>query len=150
MISVERNFDMNSIHAYMERRVEERIQEVVAFLRSKGLEYTELAREKIGAKKPYTNRTFNLVSSVGFTIARDGQVVESYFPLYETGVEGQAKGEEVGEREAKELSTKNVVALVLVAGEDYAEYVQDKGFDVTYASSLRFENFLNKIWGPYR
>lgn len=150
MISIERNFDMTRIDAYIERRVEERILEVVALLRAKGLEYTRVAREKIGANKPYTNRTFNLVSSVGFTIARDGQVVESYFPLFNTGSEGQAKGKTFGELKAKELSGKDDIVLVLVAGEDYASYVQGRGFDVISGASDEFEAFLKQIWGAFR
>lgn len=152
MISVERNFNMSKIEAYIARRVEERIQEVIAFLRAKGLEYTELARSKtlVSQDNRYNNITYNLISSVGFTLARDDKVIESYFPILETGAEGAAKGKEVGEREAIAISTKNSIVLMLVAGENYAEFVQDKGKDVTYASSLAFEKFLNQIWGAYK
>lgn len=150
MISVEANFNMKSIHDYMERQAEQRINEVVDFMRAKGVEYTTMARNKTLATNKYNNITFNLVSSVGFAITRNGAVVESYFPLLETGTEGKAKGEALSARVASELGGTNNIVLVLVAGEDYASYVQNNGKDVISASSTEFESYLLRIWGGNR
>lgn len=150
MISVEPNFDMRSIHNYMEKKVKEQMDAVVAYLNQKGIEYTNIARRKTLAKEPYNNITFNLVSSVGFAIARDGVIVQSYFPLSGTGAQGKAKGEVLAERVAREYSGPSDIVLVLVAGEDYATFVQAKGKDVVSASSNAFELFLNQVWGAFK
>lgn len=147
MFSIEANFNQSKIHSYIEKRIEERVNEIVAFLREKGTEYTTAARNKTLAGKPYTNRTFNLVSSVGFAIVRQGKVLESYFPLLESGDEGRKKGEATAERAAKEYSESDDVALVLVAGEYYASYVQETyDFDVTKLASGAFAKFLRNLW----
>ncbi|WP_285011203.1 hypothetical protein [Pedobacter faecalis] len=146
MISLEATYSMDRVRSYIEKRVSERTEEVISFLRAKGVEYTEIARSKTLANKPYTNRTFNLVSSVGFAIVKSGQVVESYFPLMRTGAEGKAKGEATAARWAKGHSDSDDVVLVLVAGEDYASFVQAKEFDVTKMASIEFSGFLNQKW----
>lgn len=150
MISFEANFDMNAIHAYMEKKLEEEMDRVVSFLREKGIQFTTKAREKAFAAtdKKYNNITYNLVSSVGFSIARSGVIVESYFPLEGTGAEGKAKGEALAERVAREIGGEYIISLVLTAGEDYAIFVERKhGMDVVTGSSDRFVAYLNEIWG---
>ncbi|MEJ2905090.1 hypothetical protein WAE58_21775 [Pedobacter panaciterrae] len=147
MFKLETNFNENKIHQYIEKRIEQRIAEIIEFLRVKGIEYTTKARTKVLAENPYTNRTFNLVSSVGFAIVRKSVVLESYFPLLKTGTEGQKKGELTAEKAAKDYSGSDDVALVLVAGEDYASYVQDNhDFDVTKMASIAFANNLRSLW----
>jgi hypothetical protein len=152
MFSIEATYDMKDVGAYMEKRMQERINEIVEFLRAKGVEYTTIAREKVLAKpnKIYTNRTHNLVSSVGFAIVSQGKVMESYFPLSGTGVDGKTKGEATAEKSAKEFAGVDDISLVLVAAESYARYVEAKEFDVVTGSSDRFEAGLLQQWGAYR
>lgn len=151
MIQMERAFDQNKINAYITRRIEERTNEIVDFLRVKGMEYTRLARQKAfaSANYVYTNRTWNLVSSVGFGIAKSGLIVESFFPVLRSGNEGAAKGEKVAERAAKELSGVDEIALVLVAGEDYASFVQAKNYDVIANTSDEFQAYIISKWRGY-
>lgn len=150
MISVERDFDMSALHSYMEDEANKRIDEVVAFLHKKGVEFTTAARQKIYATNPYNNITYNLVSSVGFSIAKSGIVVESYFPLEATGAQGKAKGEALAESTALSLSGPDDIVLIMVAGEDYASYVEVNGRDVVTGSSDKFTQYVQQIWGAYQ
>ncbi len=151
MIQLERAFNMDKVSKYIDRRIGERTNEIVDFLRVKGMEYTRLARQKAFASvnKAYTNRTWNLVSSVGFGIAKSGLIVESFFPVLRTGSEGSAKGEKVAEKAAKELCGADEIALVLVAGEDYASFVQSKGYDVIANTSDEFQAYIISKWRGY-
>lgn len=146
MFSIEAKFSMQNVSAIIEKRTQDRIDSIVEYLRGKGKEYTEIARNKTLASNPYTNRTFNLVSSVGFCMVYQGRVLESYFPLMDTGTEGKAKGEATGEQAATELAGNDVISLVLVAGEDYAEYVQNKDYDVTKMAANAFTKNLRRDW----
>lgn len=150
MISLERNFNTAKVNDYIQKKMDERANDIVIFLRNKGMEYTKLARNKTLAREPYNNITWNLVSSVGFGIAKYGIISESYFPVLRTGSEGAAKGERLAEKAAKELCGPNEIALVLVAGENYASFVQSKGKDVISASSNAFEAYLGQLWGGNR
>ncbi|WP_144009342.1 hypothetical protein [Pedobacter nyackensis] len=134
----------------MEKKVNEKIDKVVDLLRKKGMEFTTKARKKVYAANPYNNITYNLVSSVGFAIAKNGVIVESYFPLEATGVEGKAKGEALAETTAINLAGRNDIVLILAAGEDYASYVQAKGKDVVNGSSDEFTAYVLQTWGAYR
>ena len=150
MISLEATYKMDRVKSYIQKRVDQRIDGIVEYLRKQGVVYTTAARNKTLANRPYTNRTFNLVSSVGFAIVKDREIIESYFPLLETGSEGKAKGEATAERFAKEDAGSDELVLVLVAGEDYASFVQDKGFSVTAMASIEFAGFLNQKWRGFQ
>ena len=150
MIRLERAFDSQKIHAYIEKQVRERQSEIVEFLKSKGIEHTEIARSKTLSSNPYNNITFNLVSSTGFSIVQSGKVLFSYFPVLRTGKEGQKKGISISRKAAKELSGTNDIILVLVAGESYASFVQGKGKDVTKLASIKLGTVLQQAWGGNR
>lgn len=150
MIGIEANFDMAGLHRHMELEVQKHVTKVVEFLTAKGIEYTTKARRKVFATNPYNNITFNLVSSVGFAISRDGLIVVNHFPLEATGTKGKAKGEALAERVAREEGGKDQIVLILVAGEDYATFVQAKGRDVVNGSSDAFTAYLNQIWGAHK
>ena len=150
MIGVERDFDLKSIHEYIQAEAKKRIDEVMALLYKKGIEFTTAARRKVYASNPYNNITYNLVSSVGFSIARSKQIVETYFPLEATGSEGKAKGEALAEREALSICGPEDIVLVLVSGEDYASYVEANGRDVVTGSSDKFTQYVQQIWGIYQ
>jgi hypothetical protein len=152
MITLEANFDTAAIKAYMQKKVDDQIAKVVDFLRKKGIEFTTKARLKVypSTHGPYNNITYNLVSSVGFAIARNRVIVESYFPLEATGIEGKAKGEALAETTALSIAGTDDIVLILVAGENYAKFVQAKGRDVVSGSSDAFTAYVEGIWGAYK
>ena len=72
----------------------------------------------------WNNQTGSLRSSVGFAVCRDGEIVKmSDFRTVLDGKEGSEKGRALCERLASEYASFRF-ALVIVAGEDYAAYVE--------------------------
>ena len=109
-----------------------------------------------GVLPPYTVQTGNLVSSVGYAVVQDGQIVtmssfqavqgrpdKNGIPLGD-GQEGSAKGKEY----VKELAMRfpQGYALILVAGMHYASYVQELYHrDVLVSGSLVAEQLVREI-----
>lgn len=88
----------------------------------------------------YTDRTSNLRSSIGFMIKDNGRVIAENFQHAGAGTadgsNGIAKAKSAAEK-ASMLYGDQLIA-VIVAGEDYAVYVESKGFDVITGSMLHF------------
>ena len=80
-------------------------------------------REEI---KSWFDQTGNLRSSVGYIIVRNGVIVgSSEFPIVKNGGEGQTEGREYAESLARNYANKQL-ALIVVAGMNYADYVEAK------------------------
>ncbi len=79
----------------------------------------------------YTDRTRNLRGSIGYTLAKDGHEI---FGNYE----GTTTGQSVAKRLVISISQKfpRGFVLVVVAGMEYAVFVEAKGYDVVTGSSL--------------
>lgn len=76
----------------------------------------------------YTDRSGNLRSSIGFVVSRHGKVAnDGGFWHIKNGSEGQNIGRAKAVRIASETEG---IALILVAGMDYAQVVADKGYNV--------------------
>ena len=89
----------------------------------------------------YTDRTGNLRSSVGYVIAIDGKVVRrSSFSVVKNGEAGAKEGLKFAKTIAGQYPKG--VCLILVAGKNYASYVQHKGFNVTTSAELLAESLL--------
>ena len=109
-----------------------------------------------GVLPPYTVQTGNLVSSVGYAVVQDGQIVtmssfqavqgrpdKNGIPLGD-GMEGSATGKAY----VKELAMRfpQGYALILVAGMHYASYVQELYHrDVLVSGSLVAEQLVNEL-----
>ena len=109
-----------------------------------------------GVLPPYTVQTGNLVSSVGYAVVQDGQIVtmssfqavqgrpdKNGIPMGD-GQEGSARGKEY----VKELAMRfpQGYALILVAGMHYASYVQELYHrDVLVSGSLVAEQLVREI-----
>lgn len=77
----------------------------------------------------YTNRTHNLRSSIGGLIIVDGEVVhKAGFKQSGNGAEGVTSGIEYAQSLTREYPKG--IAVIVVAGRDYASYVADRGYDV--------------------
>lgn len=102
----------------------------VEFLTEKGEEWLKYAREN----GPYKDHTANLRNSIGYIVVQHGQIVMWAFP---TGIpskdkegnpeEARAKGQKHANKVISGLD-HNKTYLVLVAGMEYAIYVERKGF----------------------
>ncbi len=93
----------------------------------------------------YTDRTNNLRSSIGYVLYKDGQKIAASFGKAGTGEEGNgaqgiAKGEVFADTVAQKYGAGYVV--VLVAGMEYAAYVEAKNFDVITGATMQFDGVL--------
>lgn len=92
----------------------------------------------------YQDQTGNLRSSVGYVIVRNGAILSgSNFDTVKGGSEGQSEGRSF----AQELASKFTkgIALIVVAGMEYASYVEAKGYDVLTSSEMLAEREVPKL-----
>jgi len=89
--------------------------------------------------KGYQDRTGNLNDSCGFAVARDGRMV--YQSLFK-----QSEGGRRGEGLTQELATKSSgIALFVVAGEAYAEFVEATGRNVISSAEILAEKLAETL-----
>ena len=79
--------------------------------------------------KTYKDQTGNLRSSIGYIIARDGNIIQE-------NIEGKAEGRAQAKEIANEVLRENSkgFVLIVVAGMEYAAAVESKGYDVITGS----------------
>jgi len=114
-----------------------------------------------GVLPPYTVQTGNLVSSVGYAITYEGQIIDmsSFQPIQgqldKNGIplgDGQ-EGSATGKAYVKELAMRypQGYALILVAGMHYASYVQELHHrDVLVSGSLVAEQLVREIQDKFK
>lgn len=145
MFRIEADFSDADLDALINNDVEIFFDEIVEGMRAVGRDFTERARSKAAAgAKVYNNITWNLVSSIGYCLVDRGVIVESYFPSLKGGTEGEVVGAELAEKLA--IYGGDGIALVLVAGEHYSVFLQDRGFDVARNSWYISEGELNTMF----
>lgn len=105
-----------------------------------GLQFVRDAR----IKADFKDRTGNLRSSIGFLVLKDGAVVREDFEQSKVGTDKQT-GINRGLEFAQQIpELEKGVSLVVVAGMQYAVYVEAMGYDVLTGSSLEAENNLRE------
>lgn len=123
-------FSNNEIRNYMQGQLDLIEDEMIRVLRNVGYKAINIARER----GSYTDRTANLRNSVGFLIKKDDLVIDSSF--------NNAYGKEF----AMSISTGSKgIVLFVVAGMNYASYVQSKGYDVLASAQLEAEVILEDL-----
>lgn len=93
----------------------------------------------------YQDQTGNLRSSTGYAILKDGKVLSgsSFLPVKITATDGGKKGKEL----IKDLASKysQGYVLLVVAGMDYAVYVEAMGLNVLSSSKLLAEAMTKRL-----
>ena len=93
----------------------------------------------------YIDWTANLRSSIGYIIVKHGEVVmmSDFQQVKNTASEGT----EAGKRLAEKLAEKHHkgFVLIIVAGMNYAYYVQKKGYDVIASAELLAEKLVTDL-----
>ncbi|BBQ09244.1 MULTISPECIES: hypothetical protein [Elizabethkingia] len=126
-MGVKANFDWNAINGQINQLLEDFDNDTIYYLNRAGMEIVNYAKEH----RTYEDQTGNLRNSTGYVVLKRGIIVGEKF---ETGERGEKfdtespKGEEVGLNFAKSLAREfasTEYALVIVAGMDYASYVED-------------------------
>ena len=79
--------------------------------------------------RTYKDQTGNLRSSIGYIIARDGNIIQE-------NIEGKAEGRSQAKKIAEEVLRENKkgFVLIVIAGMEYAAAVESKGYDVITGS----------------
>ncbi len=116
----------------------ERIEEnIVPLLEEAGMRAVERAR----ASKTYQDQTGNLTSSIGYGVVKSGQVIQS--GGFGDG-EGGARGRAALEDHAAEIG-KGKYGLIIVAGMEYASYVERTGHVVLDGARLNLDSIVNEV-----
>jgi hypothetical protein len=145
MFKITADFDMKDVEAYINSETEAWFDELVETFREKGREFTEKARARTKEERGFNNITWNLRSSIGYCLMYEKKVVESYFPSIIGGTEGEEVGRDLAERLATYGDYGDGIILVLVAGEDYASFVEATGKEVISSSTTDFQIELTKL-----
>lgn len=109
-----------------QKRLEE---DAIYLLKYLGEELTKYAKDKHN----YTDRTGNLTNSIGYAVVRNGDI------LYFGGAVQQGEGADNALKVAMKMAETcaNSLSLVIVAGMNYAAYVEARGYNVILPSELK-------------
>jgi hypothetical protein len=157
VIKIKPRFTDAQIKALLKGKLEIIINAYIQRLRYIGEEFVKNARES----GSYTDRTGNLRNSIGYVILRDGEQIEVNFkrsvspqqPDAAKGDDAQKvpdktdeNGVDTGLAKAMEIAEKfpKGLALICVAGMNYAAAVESLGFDVISSSSIIARDHLVK------
>lgn len=125
---------------YLEKRIRFRIAALIQMFNYVGLECVREAR----MKRKYIDRTGNLRSSTGYCVLYNGSVVHQsgFEAVKPTAIEGVKEGQKL----LNELMNSHSVGIVLivVAGMDYACYVEAKGLNVLDTSETKAKKLVKK------
>lgn len=134
------NTDYNALMVEMRERAE-RINRAII----RTLQYiAEVLVREARMKGDYIDQTGNLRSSIGAIILLDGQIVSrSGFEV----VMGGSSGANEGLTYAQEIAAAypRGIALVVVAGKDYAAHVAARGRDVLSSAVLKAEDIVPRM-----
>lgn len=134
-------FDLEALERWTEHFQSKAEDKMIVLLTAGGEKFIQVAR-RAGS---YHDQTGNLRSSVGYVIARDGEVVAENFVESDKGTEKTA-GKHKGRRVAEEisLSYSGGYVLVGVAGMSYAAAVEARGCDVVTSGNIQCEKYLRE------
>ena len=130
-------FKMYEIDAFINKKVSSVTEAILAELKELGEACVQEARQS----GQYHNITGNLRSSIGYVIANNGRAVFSNFQQVKDGSKGVAEGRKFAEEKASKHSG---YVLVIVAGMDYALYVESNGKNVLSTTSHKLNTLFPK------
>lgn len=138
-MGVKPQFDMSAIRKYAQSKRDEFIQAALEAYKLTCIEIVNRAK----SVDTYKDQTHALRSSIGCVVYHNGVEVFNYFEANggENGTGGVNTGLEFA-RSIADVDTDKEIVAVIVAGMEYAIYVEAKGFDVLTGSTLRFEDNL--------
>lgn len=142
-MGIKANFSMGDIQQQNQQFVDAVLITIEKVLRRSIIEVVKTAKNT----DTYTDRTNNLRSSIGYVLYKDGQKVSASFEKAGEGMDsdgsvGAKEGLDYAESVANNFSSGYVV--VLVAGMDYAAYVEAKGYDVITGASLNLDSEIKR------
>ena len=142
-MGIKPNFTKVDIQKMFEERTRQIEQAIITNLAFLGEECIKQARENGN----YIDQTGNLRSSIGYVIYVNGRPLSSDFKDYQGSKGNSGEGKKAGEALAKSVASKHKqgVVLVVVAGMNYALYVESKNRDVLSSAEHLAEKELPKM-----
>lgn len=137
---IKRLTSQSQIESTIQKRMQRIRKAVIATLSYVGEQCIREAR--ISGK--YTDQTGNLRSSIGYIILDNGRVIKkSSFTLVKDGKKGVNKGKEFRDK----LITENNrgIVLIVLAGMDYAKYVEAMGLNVLESSEITAKELVPQM-----
>lgn len=130
--------------AEIDRQLEEYVEQAKYIIARRLRRIGEEVVNEMRMKGTYQDQTGNLRSSTGYVVVMDGKIVEmSAFETVKQGADGSKQGRAFVKELASKFPTDTV--LIVVAGMDYAYYVQNKHErDVTISGELLANELLKK------
>lgn len=150
-MGIQANFDMEAIRRYAYSKRDEWEENTLNALRVACIKMVDRAK----STKTYKDQTHKLRSSIGCVLYHNGVEVFNYFESKggEMGEQGVSQGLSFARSKAEESGDHFLVA-VIVAGAEYARYVEAKGLDVLTGSSYGFkadvESELKSVMGAFQ
>lgn len=130
----------SEIDRYIEEQVERMTNAVIYNLQYVGERCLNTARET----NSYKDRTGNLRSSLGYVIVVDGKIqYQSDFKVVMQGNSGTKSGIQYAKEVVRQFPEG--IALIVVAGMNYAAYVSATGRDVLDSSELLADRLVPQI-----
>lgn len=122
------NINLNAIDKQIELATKKMQKDIIRVLRFVG----EKAVNEARMNKTYQDRTANLRNSTGYVIVFNNQVVHQDFSVSASGTERSTDdGVQIGREFALQLANNYPdIALIVVAGMNYAAYVESRGYNV--------------------
>lgn len=138
-MGIQANFDMEAIRRHAYSKLNEWEDIMIQAYKTACIEMVKRAKQT----NTYKDQTSKLRSSIGCVLYHKGIEVFNYFESEggTMGEQGVAQGLSFAKRKAEESGDHFLVA-VIVAGAEYARYVEAKGLDVLTGSSYGFEDDL--------
>lgn len=137
---IKRLTPISSTRDYLEEQIERRINSILRKLAFVG----ESALTQARTMHKYQDQSGNLTSSIGYCILNNGRVViESSFEVVSGGQEGAEKGRQFL-NQLKAQNSEGIVFL-MVAGMNYAQYVEAMGLDVLDSAEMLAERMVPQI-----
>ena len=132
-------FDQKSLERWLEQFQSKAEYKTLVLLQAGGEKFIEVARRS----GSYKDQTGNLRSSIGYIIAKDGEVVKENFKESDKGTD-KTTGKYKGRRLAEEVSLSHTGGYILVgvAGMEYAAAVEAKGYEVISGANTQCEKYL--------
>ncbi len=143
-MAIKANFNLDYIFEDLNRKLKPLVNQVVAeAFEMACLEVVKQAK----LRDTYQDQTNHLRSSIGYQIYQNGELITEYFTADGKGDgTGATSGVDVGKNIAAQTARKYLqdTVGVVVAGADYALYVESKGYDVISGSASELADITRK------
>lgn len=131
----------------LEKKIEELRMKIIEVFKYVGEQAVNEARNN----HRYRNQTGNLQSSIGYCVLEDGKVIfggQDSFEVVNNGTQGLKEGRAFLQRLISEHSSGLV--LIVVAGMEYAAYVEAKNLNVLDSAEQLAERLLPQLFGKLK